>query len=135
MKNTFLLIGAFLLFAFPMSAQDITPPKTGAVLRMENTNHKLAIGEDFSSEIWLIRSKANKKTTYEGLKANAAPGVLVTFKPDNQQPDRYVMNISVAPAVNPGKYTVLVKGKGKNAHKLKGTTFSLVVTEQLNANN
>lgn len=135
MKNMFLLLGAVLIFVLPTSAQDLNPPKTGAVLRLQNTQQKLAIGEDINADIWLVRSRSSKKTAFEGLKANAAPGVLIKFIPHNQQPDRYVMNISVASAVEPGTYTVLVKGKGKNAHKVKGTTFSLVVADQLNATN
>jgi|GEM_PF-5775263 len=116
-------------------AQDMTPPKSGAVIRMEKVQQEVNLGDAAQTDVWLIRAKTSKKTTFEGIKANAAPGVLVTFEEHNQEPDRYVMNISVAPAVKPGKYTVLLKGEGKNAHKIKGTTFSLVVADQLNANN
>ena len=131
----FLLTISLTLCAATLWAQDMTPPKTGAVLRLESTQKAVNLGDDAQTDVWLIRSKTSRKTSFEGIKANAAPGVLVTFQAHNQEPDRYVMNISVAPAVKPGKYTVLLKGQGKNAHKIKGTTFSLVVADQLNANN
>ncbi len=135
MKTLLFLLGGLMIGVLPVSAQDLEPPKNGAVLRLENNNHKIAIGETLLTDVWLVRSKTNRKTSFEGLKASAAPGLLIKFTPHNQHPDRYVMNISVASEVEPGKYAVLVKGKGKNAHRVKGTTFSLVVSEQLNATN
>ena len=116
-------------------AQDMTPPKSGAVLRLSESQQAVNLGDETQTEVWLIRSRTSRKTFFEGIKANTAPGILVTVMSHNQEQDRYVMNISVAPAVKPGKYTVLLKGEGKNAHKIKGTTFSLVVADQLNANN
>ena len=124
-----------LLLVFPALSQDFDPPKSGATLHLDQNQHKIAIGQSITADVWLVRSKASKKTSFEGLKANTAPGLLVKLEPHNQDPDRYVMNISVASEVDPGKYAILVKGQGKNAHKIKGTTFSLVVTEQLNATN
>ena len=124
-----------LVFTLPALSQDHSVPKSGAALYLDSNQHSIEIGQSISADVWLVRSKANKKTAFDGLKANAAPGLLVKLVPHNQDPDRYVMNISVASEVDPGKYAVLVKGQGKNAHKIKGTTFSLVVTEQLNATN
>ena len=134
MKRTLLTI-LLLSMGGLLWAQDMTPPKSGAVLRLDEISQEVNLGDNTQAEVWLIRSKTSRKTVFEGLKANASPGVLVTFESHNQDPDRYVMNISVAPAVKPGKYTILLKGEGKNAHKIKGTTFSLVVADQLNANN
>ena len=124
-----------MVFTIPALSQDLSLPKSGAVLRLESNQHTIEIGQSVTADVWLVRSKSSKKTAFEGLKANAPAGLLVKFVPHNQDPDRYVMNISVASEVDPGKYAVLVKGQGKNAYKIKGTTFSLVVTEQLNATN
>lgn len=134
MKRTLLTISLIFIGGL-LWAQDLTPPKSGAVLRIDKAPQEVNLGENTQADVWLIRSKTSSKTVFEGIKANAAPGVLVTFESHNQDKDRYVMNISVAPAVKPGKYTILLKGQGKNAHKVKGTTFSLVVADQLNANN
>ena len=126
----FLPFLAFLLLAtFNLQAQDLTPPEEGAILRLESTKHKAKVGGECTADIWLIRSNSSRKTKFEGLQVNAKPGINASFESDQASPDMYTMRVSVSDDVAPGNYTILVKGEGRNAHKIKGSLVTLNVTE------
>lgn len=131
MKNfVFLPFVAFLLFTtYSTQAQDLTPPEEGAILRLESTKHKAKVGGECTADIWLIRSNSSRKTKFEGLQVNAKSGISASFETNGNTPDMYTMKVSVSPDVSPGNYTLLIKGDGRNAHKIKGSLVTLNVTE------
>lgn len=125
-------IPLFILFFFAFSsiqAQDLTPPKDGAALRMKSHNHEIKVGDAASTDVWLVRSKKRKKTSFEGLKATSPKGLEVDFEPSTDNPDHYTMKISANTEVKPGQYMLIIKGDGNNAHRLTGTTCTLTVTQ------
>lgn len=127
-----IIIPFFVIFLFSFSqiqAQDLTPPKDGAALRMKSHNHEIKVGDDASTDVWLVRSKKRKKTSFEGLKASAPKGLEVNFEPSSDNPDLYTMKISANSEVVPGQYMLIIKGDGNNAHRLTGTTCTLTVTQ------
>lgn len=122
----------FVIFFFSCAAiyaQDLTPPKDGAALRMKSNNHEIKIGDAASTDIWLVRSKRGKKTSFEGLKATAPKGLEVNFQASSNDPDHYTMQVSANSEVQPGQYMLIIKGAGSNSHQLTGTTCTLTVTQ------
>ena len=128
-KSALFLFFTFLSVSTLLQAQDLTPPKEGAILRLESTRHEAKVGGECAADIWLIRSNSSRKTKFEGLQVNAKSGISATFIADSNSPDLYTMKVLVSPEVTPGNYTLLVKGAGRNGHKIKGSLVTLLVTE------
>lgn len=130
MKKFTIPLFAILLFSFAsINAQDLTPPKDGAALRMKSNNHEIKIGDAASTDIWLVRSKRGKKTSFEGLKATAPKGLEINFEASSDDPDHYTMQVSANSELQPGQYMLIIKGDGNNSHRLTGTTCTLTVTQ------
>ncbi|MEL7004811.1 MAG: hypothetical protein AAFN93_19045 [Bacteroidota bacterium] len=112
-----------------LKAQDMTPPKDGAALRMKSHNHEVKIGDGATTDVWLVRSKKKKKTKFEGLKATAPKGLEINFEASGENPDHYKMQVIANAEVKPGQYMLIIKGDGNNSYQLRGTTCTLTVTE------
>ncbi|MEO1049223.1 MAG: hypothetical protein AAFX87_01265 [Bacteroidota bacterium] len=127
MKRIFLLSAITLIASFSLKAQDLTPPKDGAVIRMAEHKFEVKAGKSQTADVWIVKSKRYRKVTFEGLKTRAPEGIEVSFVPVNAEEGKFKMNISVSSAAAPGKHMLILKGDGKNAYKLKSTTFSIAV--------
>lgn len=128
-KLTTTLFIFFLFTVAGLQAQDLTPPKDGAALRMKSHNHEVKAGDAATTDVWLVRSKKRKKTSFEGIKATTPKGLDVNFEPSSDNPDHYTMKVTANNDMKPGQYMLIIKGDGNNAHRLTGTTCTLTVTQ------
>ncbi len=110
-------------------AQDLTPPKDGAVIRLVNTKIEVSGDKDLSNEVWLVKSKRYQKRNFGGLEAKAPEGVKITFDAKDESKNSFMMNVKVGDDAKPGKYMVVIKGSGENSHKVKSSLISIVVAE------
>ena len=124
MKN-FIAFALILVFPFLTQAQTFDKPDRGAVIRMNNYSHELKAGTSATLEVWLIKSKRDEKRTFGNLVASQPNGIKVNF--EAQEGGLYTMNIETDSSVKPGNYMLIIKGSDQNAHKVRNTTFSLVV--------
>lgn len=118
------------LITLSSQAQILDPPKDGAALRMENYTVQLNPGESITEKVWLVRSKSYKKAKFGGITASSHEGIELTFTPIEGEPDVYQMRISADEKVELKKYNILLKGEGKNSHKVKLRLVSLLVTSE-----
>ena len=118
------------LITFSSQAQVLDPPKDGAVLRMENYTVQLNPGESITEKVWLVRSKSYKKAKFGGITASSPEGIELIFTPIEGEPDVYQMKISADESVELKKYNIMLKGEGKNSHKVKIRQLSLITTSE-----
>jgi len=116
------------LFVLSAQAQVLDPPKDGAALRMENYKLQLKPGESITEKVWLVRSNSYRKSKFGEITASIPDGFELTFTPMEGDPDVYQMRISADEKVELKKYNILLKGEGKNSHKVKLIQVSLLVT-------
>ncbi|MDN5201314.1 hypothetical protein QQ008_08075 [Fulvivirgaceae bacterium BMA10] len=130
MKKIFVFIITLLLMAgaSQVQAQQFDPPKSGAVLRLETYQYELKPGHDISTDLWLVRSKRNKKTKFGDFQAKAPTGITVKIDAKENQ-DVYSMYVTAEQNVEPGNYSIILSAKGKNAHQVKSVVISLKVNK------
>ena len=123
-KITYLLCVSLLLCSFSLvKAQQV--PKDGAVLSMEQSTLKVALGSQVEADVVLVRSKKYKKAKFGGLMARSPQGMEIDFEQDTQNADLYKMIVKVSEDVQIKPYTIVVKGQGNNAQKVKGLAVSI----------
>ena len=101
------------------------PPRDGAIVTMKQTTITVSPGSEKEAEVLLIRSKKYKKARFGGLTARAPEGISIDFTQDAQNKDLYRMLVKVATGTPVKPYTVVVRGQGNNAHKIKGLAVSI----------
>ncbi len=119
----FLLVIVLLCSVGLAHAQQV--PKDGAVLSMEQSTLKVTPGSQIEADVTLLRSKKYKKAKFGGLTARSPQGMEIDFKQDAQNADLYKMIVKVSQDVQIKPYTVVVKGMGNNAQKIKGLAVSI----------
>ncbi len=130
---SFIILSSFI--GFTGIAQDLNPPKDGAVVRLSNTKLEVTIDKELSNDVWLVKSKRYEKRNFGGLQAKAPAGVTISFEPKDEIKNVFTMKIKLDAEAKPGKYMVVIKGSGENAHKVKSSLISLVVAEGTLAGN
>ena len=128
MKNISTTIFAILLFCTTsIMGQDL--PKNGAILSMKENSFKLKPGESITSNIELIRSKICRKTKFGGLSAGTSEGITITFEKDSENSDLYLMTLLADKTTSKDSYTIIVKGKGDNSHKIRGIAIKVTLDQ------
>lgn len=69
-----------------------------------------------------------RKSKFGGITASIPEVFELTFTPIEGDPEVYQMRISADEKVELKKYYILLKGEGKNSHKVKLIQVSLLVT-------
>ena len=121
-----ILVLALIIFAGTTFAQDLTPPKQGAVIRMETFSYDINSGDELAAEVYLVKSKSSKRTKFDGLVVRGPKGIDATIE---ERGNNFLMKIKIDDELAPAKYTLMLEGKGRNAHKIRSATFALNVTE------
>ena len=104
------------------------PPKEGASINMLQTNFNLTPGTIIEQKLTLLRSKRTKRINFEGLAARTSDDLAIKFQQDPKNIDTYIMSLEVKENAIERSYTVVVKGEGNNAHKIKGKAITINVT-------
>ncbi|HNP16854.1 MAG TPA: hypothetical protein PKL31_00365 [Fulvivirga sp.] len=134
MKKLIYLSSLFLIFTFTSTiAQEL--PKDGAVISMKETNLEIAKGTQHEAIVELIRSKRYRKAGFGGLTANSPQGLDIKFVQNPENKDLYTMTVDAAIDAETKMYTVIIKGEGKNSHKVKGIAISINVGTNQIVNN
>ena len=130
MKEIFTVLTAlFLLNTLNIKAQDLTPPKDGAAIRLENSKIEVSSEKEFVANVWLVKSKRYVTREFGGLQAKGPQGVNIYFEPEDEKMDVFSMKIKVDKGASLGKFTVMIKGEGKNSQKVKSSVISLIVSD------
>ena len=128
MKRIFTVILSFILLsAVPTFAQDLTPPKDGAVIRLASNKIVVAPGKASVVDVWLVKSKRYASREFGGLEAKGPDGVNISFEPKDDSHDVFSMKIKAGKEASPGKYSMMIKGKGENGQKVKSSVVSVIV--------
>ncbi len=127
MRTLSFFVSLMLFAVLTISAQEITQPKKGAVLRMDSYSLELPGGANLNTDVFLIRSKVNQKTKFGGIQVQTSGGIVVGINADANHSDVYHLEIEVDDSVEPGKYFILLRGAGRNSHLIRGIIFSVVV--------
>ncbi len=102
---------------------------------MKETNFDITKGTQHETMVELIRSKRYHKATFGGLTANAPQGLNIKFEQNQENKDLYTMVVDATIDAEPKMYTIIVKGEGKNSHKVKGIAISINVGANQIVNN
>ena len=128
MKRIFTIVMSLsLLTAVPSLAQDLTPPKDGAVIRLASNKIQVSQKKEAVVDVWLVKSKRYAKRGFGGLEAKGPSGVSVSFEPKDDKAEVFSMKIKAGKEASPGKFSMMIKGKGENAQKVKSTVVSVIV--------
>jgi hypothetical protein len=100
-------------------------PKDGAIISIENPVINLNAGLEFESTVKLIRSKRHKDADFGGLMARTPQGLNIKFTEDSENKDTFKMIVSADENLELKAYTVIVKGEGMNAQKVRGITLTI----------
>ena len=123
------LMALLLLNVGSLQAQDLTPPKDGAAIRLSTNKIEVSPAKDYTADVWLVKSKRYSSREFGGLQAKGPSGVNVSFEPKDENKDVFSMKIEVGKEVSPGKFTVMIRGQGENAQKIKSSVVSLIISE------
>ena len=130
MKKVFTLLTALLLLnSLHIRAQDLIPPKDGAAIRLESSKIEVSSVKEFVANVWLVKSKRYVTREFGGLQAKGPQGVNISFDPKDENMDVFSMKIKVDKEASLGKFTVMIKGEGKNAQKVRSSVISLIVSD------
>lgn len=130
MKRIFTLFTVSLLLnTLPSFAQNLTPPKDGASIRLAANKIEVSSAKEFTTDVWLVKSKRYATRQFGGLQANGPQGVDISFEPKDENKDVFSMKINVDKGAPLGKFTVVIKGDGENSRKVKSSVVSLIVGE------
>ena len=130
MKEIFTVLTIlFLLNSLPAKAQDMTPPKDGAAIRLASSKIEVSSAKESVTDVWLIKSKRYVTRDFGGLQAKGPQGVIISFEPKDENKDVFSMRIKVEKGASLGKFTVMIKGEGKNSQKIKSSVISLIVSD------
>ncbi|HEY9049607.1 MAG TPA: hypothetical protein VIN08_27105 [Ohtaekwangia sp.] len=128
MKNIILIATLVVTTITAATAQEKTAPRTEYVVELSASTLEIKPGETKDVAITFNRSKSFAKSAATlGLSSGLPEGVTVTFEPAEGVMESSVAKISVAPATKAGSYMVILNST--IAHKSKGKTLKLVVTE------
>lgn len=116
-----------LLFSFSGHSQKL--PKKGAILVIEEKSFNITSHEVTTAEIELVRSKINRKTKFGGLSAGTPEGITINFEKDEINNNLYIMTISADESAKKDAYTIIIKGKGDNSSKIRGTAIKVTLDE------
>lgn len=124
MKSISTVLFAILLFcAMGVMSQEL--PKKGAILVMKEKSFNLKPGESITTSIELIRSKICRKTKFGELSAGTPDGITINFEKDIENNDLYLMTLLADESASKKSYTIIIKGKGVNAHKIRGMAIKI----------
>ncbi|MTI39465.1 hypothetical protein [Fulvivirga lutimaris] len=127
MKNFFttLLVVIFINIA-DTYAQEL--PKDGAVITIEDTKLMLIPGEELTTDLTLLKSKRYRKAKFGGLATRTPKGITAEFVEDEEQDGLYHLTLMADETATSDNFTLIIKGEGKNAHKVRGLAVSVNVT-------
>jgi hypothetical protein len=114
-----------LLLFFSFSAKSQQLPKKGAILVMKEKNFNVTPDKVTTANIQIIRSKSCRKTKFGGLSAGTPDGITINFEQDSENIDQYLMTVLANETASNESYTIIIKGIGDNAHKIRGTTVKV----------
>lgn len=126
-SGIFTILSVLVLFTLPSQAQNLTPPDDGAAVRLMDTKLEVSTAKEFSTDVWLVKSKRYTKRAFGNLQAKAPKGVEIYFQPKDDNKNVFTMNIKVTEEADLGKYMVIIKGSGENSQKVKSSLLSLVI--------
>ncbi len=131
-KGTLIAFVIVLLFsALPSKSQNLTPPKDGAAIRLASNKIEVSSGGEVSADVWLVKSKRYVSREFGGLQAKAPEGIKISFEPKDANKNVFSMHVKADNAVAKGKFTVVIKGEGKNFQKVTSSVISLIVGDSI----
>ncbi|GAB4237078.1 MAG: hypothetical protein Tsb0034_12010 [Ekhidna sp.] len=126
MKNQAILTLIIALISFSLSAQEFEAPKKGAKLYVKNALIEVNENDQTSFDVWLVKSRAAKKATFDAPSLVSPEGVDFTVVQDVQDPLHYTVTVK-ATEITPGDYSVTLTGKRSGIHSVTGAILSLKV--------
>ena len=125
MKKSLTLLSLFFTLVISGAfAQDL--PKTGAVIRSSENEVNLVNGQTTQIELTLVRSKADRKTSFDLPVVQEIEGLHASVS-ETDIPDTY--KLTLTPTTLSGDYLLIVKGGGVNKQYVTSSMLKLVVTE------
>jgi hypothetical protein len=107
-------------------AQTVSIPKDEFELYVPETNLKIVRGDTSSVEVFILKSRAYRKSVAEmGLSSNLPTGMLVQFSPDKGHIEKSVVQIVVGHKTAPGRYHLIVNSTIR--YRTKGIIISLEI--------
>ena len=127
-----LTLSVVMLLATPFSlhAQQLDPPKTGALIHVDQHQYKLKPGEEISFPARLVKSKSAKKLEFGELFIKNTDEMAFRVEASADQQDLYVVKAKAAPNLAPGKLYFVLKMTGDNAHRVRSTTLSFTIDSE-----
>ena len=126
MKNQLTITILSFVFALSAFAQDFEAPKKGAKIYVDNTALELNENETLSFDLYLIKSKVARKSTFEAPRFLAPDGLNFTVTQDATDSRLYKVMLN-ADEIAAGDYSVTVTGKRSGIHAVTGTILSVKV--------
>lgn len=124
MKN-FLTILVVLVFINIVNTFAQELPKDGAVIAMEDNKLILTAGEPLTTDLTLLKSKRYQKASFGGLTTKTPEGVTAEFIEDETQKGLFHLKLTADETVTKDAFTLIIKGEGKNAHKVRGIAVTV----------
>jgi len=124
-STTFFVI--LLLFTTNIMSQDL--PKEGVILAMKEKSFNLQRGVSMTTSVELVRSKICRKTKFGELSARTPDGITINFEQDNINADLYLMTLHADESATKDSYSIIIKGKGDNAHKIRGVAIKVSLAQ------
>ena len=130
MKKLFILSVLSAVVLSSVWAQDIKPPKTGAIIHVDQHQFNLKPGGEISFSALLIKSKSAKKMEFGDLSIKGTDQVTFQIAPSADRGDLYLITAKAKPDVAAGKLYFVLKMTGKNSYKVRSTTLSFAIDHE-----
>ena len=121
-----MLLAVIFINILDTNAQEL--PKDGAIITIEDKKLILTADEPLTAELTLLKSKRYKKANFGGLSTRVPEGITAEFVQDEEKLGLYHLTLTADESITNDSFTLIIKGEGKNAHKVRGLAVTVTTT-------
>ena len=119
----------FLTLSLSAMSQDLEKPKIGATLKVEDSNVTIKPNEPKSIDVWLVKSTKDSQRKFDELILTGNQSISYEIEQTEVTKEYEKYKLTLTSSATSGKYAMILKGEGKNGHKVRATILMVQVSE------
>jgi len=123
------LVVAFMICIQAYGQQRADQTQVQASLWMGNHSYQFEAGSEHEIEILVVPAEDSGKTKIRGLKTSGSKDIRIEITNVKKKKDAFRMRVKIPQNAQSKKHFIVLMGDGPNANLVKGTTFSIQVTQ------
>lgn len=131
MKYSIISALALIIFSAPLLAQDFEIPKEGAKIYTEASTIEIDQKGETLFDLWIVRSKRAKRTTFQMPKIVGVEGLEFFFKVDPLNKDHYTVNVKATNA-SLGSHSGTITSRSNGIQLVTGKIINIDVVPATN---